>query len=89
MFFSVLIAKIVIWCFLKMMVGSWQLKKRRSQSGHYCYSGLLIIAQRVSRKCLANDPFLYDIYNMIYIYISVIMVVEFHSESHDIQYLKI
>ena len=38
-----------------MGVGNW---KRRSQSGHYCYSGLLIIAQRVSRKCLANDPFL-------------------------------
>ena len=37
------------------MLGNW---KQTSQSGHYCYSGLLIIAQRVSRKCLANDPFL-------------------------------
>ena len=36
-------------------LGNW---KQTSQSGHYCYSGLLIIAQRVSRKCLANDPFL-------------------------------
>ena len=37
------------------LLGNW---KQTSQSGHYCYSGLLIIAQRVSRKCLANDPFL-------------------------------
>ena len=42
-----------LWCFCGL--GNW---KQTSESGHYCYSGLLIIAQRVSRKCLANDPFL-------------------------------